>query len=160
MRVLFPEARFVHIVRDGRAVAFSLLQQSWWLGWRGPENWRWGPLPENYQKEWYKYDRSSLVLAAIQWKILLDATDDAAKKLEKGQFLEIKYEDLCENPLSVITKVTQHSSLSESQKFLGMVSKMNLKNQNYKYVEALSSEQISILNHVLNSHLKKRGYSF
>ena len=32
---VFPEARFVHLVRDGRAVANSLVQMSWWRGHSG-----------------------------------------------------------------------------------------------------------------------------
>ena len=42
---VFPEARFVHVVRDGRAVANSFLQMPWWRGYEGPDAWGWGPLP-------------------------------------------------------------------------------------------------------------------
>jgi omega-hydroxy-beta-dihydromenaquinone-9 sulfotransferase len=47
---IFEDAKFVHIVRDGRAVASSLLHiNSWqWRGWYGPYSWRYGPLsPED-----------------------------------------------------------------------------------------------------------------
>lgn len=33
---IFEDAKFIHLIRDGRAVAYSLLQQPWWEGWRGP----------------------------------------------------------------------------------------------------------------------------
>ena len=36
LHAVFPEARFVHVVRDGRAVASSLVQQPWWPGFGGP----------------------------------------------------------------------------------------------------------------------------
>jgi len=39
-----PEARFIHVIRDGRAVANSWLQMPWWLGYGGPERWQWDPL--------------------------------------------------------------------------------------------------------------------
>ncbi|MBV8162037.1 MAG: sulfotransferase, partial [Acidimicrobiia bacterium] len=50
-RVL-PAARYVHVVRDGRAVAASWLQTDWWRGDRGPQGWHFGPLPPAYEKEW------------------------------------------------------------------------------------------------------------
>ena len=36
LHAVFPEARFVHVVRDGRAVACSLVQQPWWDGFAAP----------------------------------------------------------------------------------------------------------------------------
>ena len=48
LHAVFPDARFVNVVRDGRAVANSWLQMDWWLGYRGPEHWHFGPLsPEH-----------------------------------------------------------------------------------------------------------------
>jgi hypothetical protein len=32
---IMPEARFLHVVRDGRAVASSIVQRPWWKGWLG-----------------------------------------------------------------------------------------------------------------------------
>ncbi len=47
---VFPESRFVHVVRDGRAVANSWLQMPWWLGYRGPENWHFGRLGDAHTR--------------------------------------------------------------------------------------------------------------
>ena len=46
----FPDARFVNVVRDGRAVASSWLQMDWWLGYRGPEHWHFGPLSDEHRR--------------------------------------------------------------------------------------------------------------
>ena len=35
LKAIFPDARFVHVYRDGRAVACSLLERPWWGGWQG-----------------------------------------------------------------------------------------------------------------------------
>ena len=63
---IFPRASFVHLVRDGRAVANSLIQQRWWSGFGGPEAWGWGPLSDSYARYWEDSDRSFVVLAAIE----------------------------------------------------------------------------------------------
>ena len=41
---IFEDARFIHLVRDGRAVAASLLHVDFWRGWFGPQGWRAGLL--------------------------------------------------------------------------------------------------------------------
>jgi hypothetical protein len=74
---VFPEARFIHVIRDGRAVANSWLQTSWWTGYQGPSRWYLGPLPEPYATEWETSDHSFVLLAGLGWKLLLDGFDTA-----------------------------------------------------------------------------------
>ena len=38
----FPDARFVHVLRDGRAVVNSLIRVPWWVG--DESTWRYGPV--------------------------------------------------------------------------------------------------------------------
>ena len=52
LQEIFPDAKFIHIVRDGYSVANSFLQVPWWWGWRGPQNWRFGLLPADEQAVW------------------------------------------------------------------------------------------------------------
>jgi sulfotransferase family protein len=95
---IFPDARFVHVIRDGRAVANSFLQMPWWRGYQGPENWSWGPLPEAYAREWEEAGHSFAVLAGIQWKLLMDAFEAAKAQVPAEQWLEIRYEDFIGSP--------------------------------------------------------------
>ena len=77
LRAAYPDAKFVHVVRDGRSVANSWLQMGWWDGYRGPDNWYLGPLSRADQTEWEDSDRSFVVLAGIGWRILMNAMDEA-----------------------------------------------------------------------------------
>ena len=95
---IFPDAKFIHVYRDGRAVAHSLFEMSWWHGWQGPQNWMWGRLSENYQKEWENSNKAYIVLAAIQWKILMDSYEKAIASCPKEKVIQVKYEDFVENP--------------------------------------------------------------
>ena len=47
---IFEDAKFIHIVRDGRAVASSLLHVHFWNGWHGPQSWRAGLLPQKIRR--------------------------------------------------------------------------------------------------------------
>jgi omega-hydroxy-beta-dihydromenaquinone-9 sulfotransferase len=95
---IFPTARFIHVVRDGRAVANSWLQMPWWLGYNGPDNWQWGALPPELAAEWDASGRSFVVLAGLLWRLLIEAHDQARAELPNDRWLEVKYEDVATRP--------------------------------------------------------------
>jgi len=72
-----PEARFIHIMRDGRDVVASLMAagNSWGEDWA----------PTSARR------------AARIWKRHVQAVDDAKTKLKPHQFLEVRYEALLED---------------------------------------------------------------
>ena len=80
----YPDLRVVNVVRDGRAVVNSWLQMGWWDGWRGPENWYLGPLPDDLRAEWEESGRSFQVLAALGWKMLMEAFAQARLRHPAG----------------------------------------------------------------------------
>ena len=49
---IFEDAKFIHMLRDGRAVASSLLHVNFWRGWYGPQSWRAGLLSPEDQATW------------------------------------------------------------------------------------------------------------
>lgn len=95
---VFPDARFIHVVRDGRAVANSWLQMSWWTGWSGPDRWSWGQLAPAYRQAWEDSDRSFVTLAGLNWRLLLDAFEAARARLPEEAWLEVRYEDVIAEP--------------------------------------------------------------
>src|SRR5579872_155452 len=74
---IFPDALFVHILRDGRAVANSMLDTDFWNGYQGPEQWRWGTLDRAQARAWEESGKSFVALAGLQWKILMKAFEKA-----------------------------------------------------------------------------------
>ncbi len=69
---LLPEAAFVHVVRDGRNVALSLLDAGW-----GPQRWE---------------------DAALHWKLQVERGRAAGQALGTSRYRELRYEDLLEDP--------------------------------------------------------------
>jgi len=157
---VFEGAKFIHVVRDGRAVANSLLNVDFWRGWQGPENWRWGPLPDPYNEEWMRHEQSFVVLAGIQWKILMDAAERSIKlAAERGiDVLEIRYEDLCDNPSSVLQKIAEFSDIDFVPEFRSSLESFELVNTNDKYRRDLGEQQQAALNAVLSTRLEQYGY--
>lgn len=149
---VFPDARFVHIVRDGRAVAHSLTQISWWHGWRGPGNWRTGELDPTMQQEWERHGRSFLALAALQWKILLAATEKAAAALDPGDFFEIGYEQLCADPVGVCRAVAGFAGLEWTKGFERTVRRYPFSSANDKWRRDLTPAQQQILDSIVGDY--------
>ena len=155
---IFNDAKFIHILRDGRGVANSLINIDWWQGWRGPQNWRWGELTPSQMEEWERYNKSFVALACIEWKILVDALEEAKKFIDTEDFMEIKYENLCASRLRVFKEVTEFCELEWSRDFETSIKKYTLKNTNYKWQKELTDDQKNIVEDILRDYLKKYNY--
>jgi hypothetical protein len=103
----FPDARFIHIVRDGRDVAASWSERPW-LGetpiegrTHEPGGYRYGPHP----RMWVEPDRveefrttSTVHRCAWGWRRHVEAVQQASARLSEGRLLEIRYESLVGDP--------------------------------------------------------------
>lgn len=158
LKEIFPDSKFIHILRDGRAVANSLINVDFWKGWEGPHKWRWGMLNEEQTKKWEYYNKSFVILAAIEWEILVSAFEELKKECTQSQFLEIKYENLMSDPVKTFKKVIEFSELEWSNSFEHRIEKFKLNDMNYKWEKNLTKLQKDMLNEYLNDYLKKYNY--
>ena len=159
IKEIFPDAKFIHIYRDGRAVVNSLLQVPWWSGWRGPGNWRWGSLtPEQYRR-WEEHSKSFVALAALEWEILMAAYDKAEAALNANNLLRTSYEDLCQEPLEQFQLLAEFGNLEWTPQFESLIRHTPFKNTNYKWQQNLTPSQQHILNACIEPALKKYGYA-
>ena len=156
LRELFPDARFIHICRDGRAVANSLLEVDFWMGWCGPDRWRWGELSE---AEWDRHGNSFVALAGLQWRLLMEATADAAARIPSGQFMQLRYEDFVSDPVRHFKDVTRFCELEWSPRFEKAIGSYKLRSTNDKWRKDLTPEQQGVLQSVLGETLAKYGYA-
>lgn len=156
---IFPQACFVHVVRDGRAVANSFLQMPWWGGYRGPENWLWGLMAEKYRMEWEESGRSYIVLAGIAWKILMDSYEISSEGLADGRYLWLRYEDFIANPPEELKKILDFIGLPWTQQFSNHVTEQAIySSRSHAFKRELSSSQITLLEECLSEKLVKYGY--
>jgi sulfotransferase family protein len=157
---IFEDAKFIHIVRDGRAVASSLLHiNSWqWRGWYGPYSWRYGPLSPEDHAAWEASNRSFVVLAGLQWRIHSRAIEAARQTLDPKRFLEVRYETLCEQPLETCLRVLEFAELDRAADFERQVKKTPMKDMTARWRADLSAEQQAQLTDVLREDLQRYGY--
>jgi hypothetical protein len=155
---IFEDAKFIHIIRDGRAVANSLLHVSFWRGWYGPQGWRAGLLSAEDQATWESYDRSFVALAGLEWRIQMRAIDAAREKLDPKLFYEVKYEDLCRQPLDTYREVLEFAELPESAELERQVKAASLESTSQRWRDDLTPGQQAILDDLLREDLRRYGY--
>lgn len=156
---VFPDARFVHVVRDGRAVANSFLQMPWWRGYEGPERWGWGPIPQAYEHEWQVSKGSFAVLAGIQWKMLIDAFVEARGELPADRWLEIRYEDIVADPRARMEEILGFLELTWTPRFEEGFGRYRFRpERTAAYRDDLGIKEVESLDAILAGHLAQLGY--
>jgi hypothetical protein len=103
LAALFPEARFVHIVRDGRDVALSNLQ--WAHEQRGP-----GRLS--------LWKEEPVAVSALSWRWMVDAGVRDGAVLGSARYHEVRYEDLVERPAEVLGRLSSFLGLPFAREML------------------------------------------
>jgi hypothetical protein len=148
---IFPDALFIHLVRDGRAVARSILEQRDRHG--GREVW-WGSRPPGWRE---LLARDPVEQAGLQWKLCIEHTRAAAATLGPGRYLEQRYEDFCEAPAEVLRRVGAFCGLAWPEALLEEIVG-DVRSQNYKWRERLGAEEIEGMEKVAGDLLKDVGY--
>jgi hypothetical protein len=157
LHAIFPDARFVHVLRDGRAVANSRLKAPFWKGWQGLNIWG-GQMPQHYRQEWEQHRRSFVGLAGIEWKTHMDQLEAVKGEFPNIDICQVRYECFCANPIGELKRLADHCQLNWDRTFEARAKTFHVKNENEKWKTDLTGEQCAILEEVLGPYLVKYGY--
>ena len=97
IKKLFPDAKFLHIVRDGRDTTCSLMGRHSSLYWAHVKPPGWQKIQKKYPKGPLKY--------AWQWNETINIIRKDKSLLNSEDFVEIKYEDFVDSPKKVMKEV-------------------------------------------------------
>lgn len=166
MQAVFPNAQFIHIVRDGRAVANSLINVDYWMGWGGVHKWRWGMPNEDSRAQLEKHNYSFLALAAVQWKILVNNILEQSAHLPQDKILVVRYEDLVESPRELARRCIEFCGLDKDcpkfEKHLSTVRIVNANSTTFRipaWRESITTDQRKMLDEILQDELKFFNYA-
>ena len=139
---LFPDAQFIWIEREHRAVLSSWVKAGWLDVTSSPESpqWQWGPVPEAYRQLWYELGGSPLLSAAL--KIQMDL-DDIQKDFDKfpGRVLRVQFEELVSRPHEELRKVCDFADLDWNNTFEKAISSKEFYDPSDKWRKHLSDEE-------------------
>ena len=158
LEAAFPDAFYVHVVRDGRAVANSWLQMPWWKGHLGPSQWHFGPLEADDDQRWRDHGATQPGLAAIAWDLLTAAHDRAEEELG-GRWLTVRHEDLVSAPDDEHAKVLHHLGLPADAQFTQALSRQGLTGtRTAAFRRDLSPAQLRTIEALIADRLEHYGY--
>ena len=157
---IFPDARLVHVVRDGRAVVRSLLDVHFWGGtWREREVAWSGGLTEEDLGRWRALDQAPLALAALQWRAIIRNARDEARRLAGGRYAELRYEDFVAGPEAALDEMAEFCELpasAEAHEFLA--ERVDLRDMNFRWREAFEPAEVEMLDDLIGDELEQLGY--
>lgn len=152
LHAIFPDARFVHLIRDGRAVCQSVLRMREQDG--TIDTW-WGVRPPNWRE---LAERPPVESCARQWTEVVEMIRSSGSRLPDGQYMEIRYEDLAANPVGELERFCRHCELTWNPS-VGETMASGMASRNYKWQEAFSSDDIAIMNRIMEPLLLSLGYT-
>nr|WP_321404964.1 sulfotransferase [uncultured Desulfobacter sp.] len=138
LRKLYPDAQYIHIVRDGRDVASSSFKH----GMMGVQN---------------------MFMAAMQWKESIENVDNFSKSFDTSQFMEFRYEDFLTDPVKIFSDLIKFLEIDDSDnKLIDYISsniKSELKTTNFnKWKTQFSKKDRILYESVAADVLKAKGY--
>jgi omega-hydroxy-beta-dihydromenaquinone-9 sulfotransferase len=157
LHAIFPDAKFVHVTRDGRAVENSRMRTPFWTGWEGLNLWA-GEMPAHYREEWERHRHSFVALAGIEWKTHLDQMNELERNYPQINILKVKYEAFCADPIVQLREIAEFCELSWDTGFENHLKQQYVGSENSKWQQDLTQEQQAILEDVLAERLVEQGY--
>lgn len=145
---IFPNAKFMHLLRDGRDVISSMVKRH----------------GDGYLSE-----------AIYRWKTSIKRTNTFKKRLDSSQYLEVRYEDLVQFPEKSLAVVSEFLGIDYKSEMLDYWKKPStIENKYYdfhanlgkpvfsssigKWKERLSEEQQSLVLRAITPELRDLGF--
>ena len=134
---IFPDAKYIHIVRDGRDVANSVMGRYW-----GPKN---------------------IYTAAMDWRDAIRKVHAFVESLPQEQVLEVRYEDFLSQPLDTYATLVEFLDIDPDDGALlswieSQVAEDLVRTNFDKWKKAWSKDQQRLYERVACDELKLHGY--
>ena len=139
---IYPDARFIHLRREPRAVVSSWVQAGW-LDVTSPpdsDSWQWGEVPLHYLDAWRELGGDATLTAALKTRLDLDDIR-ANMALFPDRCHELEYEELISDPLPSLRRLCDFAELEWTPSFERVVTGMRFHNPTEKWKRYLSEEQ-------------------
>lgn len=148
----FPDARFVELVRDGRAVALSLSRVDWWedsyLPWAG------GTPREHAAAGWDPWE-----LCAANWVAEVRAVREGLGAVPAERHLRITYEEFVARPRRTLERVGSFAGFPACEAWDRRLARLSFPDANDKWRLALDAAALARVEAVAASTLVSEGYS-
>jgi hypothetical protein len=148
----FPRARWVVLVRDGRAVAASLSKVDWWptsiVPWQG-----------GTPDAWARSGRDPWELCARNWVEELRAMEAGLDPVPPEQVLRLRYEDLIAAPTERLGEVAAFAGLPPSEEWHRRVAAVRFPDRRETWRTTIPPEALGTVEEIQGTTLEAYGYA-
>jgi len=153
IKELFPDCKFIHIYRDGRAVVGSQMKcmkdgrhSNPLVKFIKPPNWKeLLSLPHYLQ-------------ASHAWVKVLNVIEKSFSRLSDREYLQFSYEHFCERPHAMLQKIDQFCGFKKGERFYDDIP-LKLNYDNLKWKKNFTPKQIVRMTEVMETKLRQYGYN-
>lgn len=134
LRDIFPDARFIHLVRDARAQVHSTLKVGFWRAGEGDRKLWWShDLPATYSGylDSAVRSRDPLVLATAQWRTVVESIRiEASRVLPMQDYIELSYEAFVSEAGAAITQIWHRLGIAMREVDVARMSRIQIRRDN------------------------------
>lgn len=153
LKKVFPDARYIHLIRDGRAVAYSLLRVAWWndhvLYWTGKT-----------PQEMIAKGANPLELAAKNWVEEMKVLEQGIAQIQSDLLLEVRYEELLCNPFEQLQRILDFMGVSAQKdaEFWDIIESLHLAPKKEKWMHKWTESELNMVLDLQDSTLRHWGF--
>jgi sulfotransferase family protein len=148
---VFPEARFISIVRDGRAVAYSLSRVNWW---EESDLWWFGGTP----RQWREQGGDPWEACARTWVEEVRVIESALAGMAPERVMRVSYEAMVANPLGELGRMARFGGLPESRTWSLSLQRLQYPNRNEGWRRNLEPAVVAQIEGTQSAELRRYGY--
>lgn len=147
----FPAARFIEIVRDGRAVAYSLSRVDWWpdsfVGWYGGS-----------PRQWEEAGGDPWEICAGDWVEEVQAIEEGLAAVPRAAVLSVSYERLVRDLTAVLRELASFAGFPEDMRWVRRIERLQRPGAREVWRHRLTARDIATIERVQAPTLRRRGY--
>jgi hypothetical protein len=151
LHAAFPQARFVDLLRDGRAVAHSLSRVDWWPA---EHVWWYDGTPRDWEAE----GRDPWELCARHWVAEIGAIAEGLAAVPAAQVLQVRYEALVRDPLTVLAEIAAFAGLPADPRWEAELAALSFPDKNETWRDRLDPAVIARVEALQAEALADHGY--
>jgi LPS sulfotransferase NodH len=151
LEAVFPRARYIHLIRDGRDVANSLSRVEWWddhvIWWDGRTA---GQMEQDGE------DR--LEICARNWVREVRELSAGLSSIDADRVLDIRYEELLADPVGQLRSITDFLGLEMTADYRSAIESVGLANRTAGWQKLFSPQELEMMLRIQRPDLEKFGY--
>jgi omega-hydroxy-beta-dihydromenaquinone-9 sulfotransferase len=163
---LFPDARFVHLIRDGRAVCASLLKfREAAAAFFGPghRHATSGVKVPDWPRIKTYWDADPVTSVGLLWRDVMDVVDRDRRAIPGERFVEVVYEDLVADPTTHLRAVAERCALRWDDQireiFAAEANRLSLGARNEQWKTRFSAADLERLMPIIGPTMERHGYA-